>query len=436
MIASGMLRTLRNSYLLTTALFLIGMGVLLLAGCAPHPKESAKGEVVLEFWTLQLLSFKETLEPMMRRYETEHPGIRIKWVDVPFSEGEKRTLTAMMSPTMPDVVNLNPDFSAVLASRKAVLDMNQAVSETDRKAYLPVAWQAASLDNYAFGVPWYLTSGVTLYNEAVLKGAGMTTPPKNFQELEALGQKLASAGGREYAVMPTIAESGNFLKELKKAGIPLYGPDGRAVFADEGAAGQLQFWVDMYKNGWVPAESLTEGHRAAVDRYQAGTLGMLLTGPNFLNIVRENAPKVFEETGVAPQFPAEGAYTDFSTMVLVVPAKSAHPKEAVDFALYMTNAANQLALAQQAPVLPSVTDALKSPYFQQQNSKDLVSRARSISAAQLLKAKEAYHIRPGQHDINEIMNFFVQSALLGKMTPDAAMRQAQREINILLSAND
>ena len=35
----------------------------------------------------------------------------------------RQTLTAMMSPQVPDVVNLNPDFSAVLASRRAVLNM-------------------------------------------------------------------------------------------------------------------------------------------------------------------------------------------------------------------------------------------------------------------------------------------------------------------------
>lgn len=430
-------RPLVSRALLMGALWGVFLLVLvgLTTGCSRSTEPASQGDrpITLTFWTLQLLTFKDTLEPMFRAYEAEHPNVRIRWVDVPFSEGEKRTLTAIMSNTVPDVVNLNPDFSAVLASRRAVLNLNEWVSEEAQSRYLPVAWRAASLGEEAFGIPWYLTSSVSLYNQTLLEEAGFSAPPATYPELRRLGERLAEAR-KGYAVMPTLSESGNFLKELKRVGIPLYNESGQAVFADHGAAQHLQFWIDLYKNGWMPAESVTEGHRAAVDRYQAGTLAMLMTGPNFLNIVQENAPKIFAHTGVAPQFPTEARYADFSTMVLVVPRKSAHPQEAVDFALYMTNAANQMALVRQAPVLPSVTEALQDPYFQEPETQDLIARARGISARQLLAAQDTYQIRPGQHAINEVMNFYVQSALLGKLGAQTAMARAQAEINALVSA--
>lgn len=119
-------------------------------------------------------------------------------------------------------------------------------------------------------------------------------------------------------------------------------------------------------------------------------------------------------------------------MVVVVPVKSAHPKEAVDFAAYITNSANQLALAQAAPVLPSITSALQNPYFSQTGSEDLMAQGRSISAAQLLKSLTAYQIRPNQNAINEIIDHYVQLAMLGKLSPPDALRQAQREINATL----
>ena len=55
---------------------------------------------------------------VIRTYEKEHPNVRIKWVDVPFSEGEKRTLAAVMTDNPPDLINLNPDFSAILAQKE------------------------------------------------------------------------------------------------------------------------------------------------------------------------------------------------------------------------------------------------------------------------------------------------------------------------------
>lgn len=408
------------------------LGLLALSGCGGSHSQKPD-QITLEFWTLQLDTFKSTLEPMFLEYEREHPNVRIKWVDVPFSEGPKRTLTAMMSGHTPDVVNLNPDFSAILANRHALLDMNTAVSKTVRASYLPVAWDAATLIKpgqppLTFGLPWYVTSSVTIYNKALLKKAGYEKPPANFEELPAFAEQI-HRNTKAYGLMPVIAESGNFLKELKKIGVPLYSAQGKAIFATAPAMDHLANFVDMYKKGWVPAEAITESHQAAVGRFQAGTLASLSIGPNFLKIVKENAPKIYRETGVAPQFPESASYKDFSLMVLVVPVKSEHPKEAADFAAFMTNANNQLALSRVAPVLPSVMAALKDPYFQHTSGADLMAEGRAISANQLLKATTAYQIQPNQNAINDIINHYVQLALLGKLSPEDALRRAEKEIN-------
>jgi putative chitobiose transport system substrate-binding protein len=401
-------------------------------GCA-RPAQNQTDRIELAFWTLQLDTFKSTLEPMFLAYEREHPNVRIKWVDIPFSEGPKRTLTAMLSGHAPDVVNLNPDFSAILANRNALINMNQALPERVKASYLPVAWQAATLikpgkEPMAFGVPWYITSSVTIYNQSILRKAGYEKPPVHFTDLSEFAEQVRQKAGA-YGLMPVIAESGNFLKELKKLGIPLYSAQGKAAFAAPPATEALARYVDMYKQGWVPAEAITESHQSAVGRFQAGTLASLSIGPNFLKIVKENAPDIYKVTGVAPQFPQDAGYKDFSLMVLVVPVKSAHPKEAADFAAFITNASNQLALAQAAPVLPSVTSALQDPYFSSTKGDDLMAQGRAISASQLLKATTAYQIQPNQNAINEIINYYVQLAMLGKLSPENALRRAQTEIN-------
>lgn len=412
------------------------LGGMYLSGCTSNQVNDQSGIITLEFWTLQLDTFKDTLEPMFLEYERAHPNVRIHWVDVPFSEGPKRTLTAMMSGHPPDVINLNPDFSAVLANRNALINMQEALPQTVQATYLPVAWQAATLNKpnrkpVTFGLPWYVTSSVTIYNKAILKKAGFTTPPSSFEELPAFSEAVKRTTGA-YGMMPVIAESGNFLKELKKIGIPLYDAQGKAIFASSLAIDQLSHYVDMYQQGWIPAEAITESHQAAVGRFQAGTLASLMIGPNFLKIVKENAPAIYKNTGVSPQFPANAGYKDFSLMVIVVPVKSAHVKEAVDFAAFITNAQNQLALAKAAPVLPSVSSALANPYFLEHEPGDLMAEGRSISAAQLLKATTAYQIQPNQNAINEIVDHFVQLAMLGKLSPADALRQAQQEINATL----
>lgn len=72
-----------------------------------RPKQQ-NNEVV--FWTLQMNDFAPYINGVISDFEKENPDIKIKWVDVPFSEGEKRTLASVLSDNPPDLVNLNPDF--------------------------------------------------------------------------------------------------------------------------------------------------------------------------------------------------------------------------------------------------------------------------------------------------------------------------------------
>lgn len=415
-------------------LLLLAAGVAGLFGACQKPAESVSGKIQLVFWTMQLADFKDTIEPMLKAFEKTHPNVAVKWIDVPGNEIEKRTLTAVLSPNVPDVVNLNPDFSATLATRNALVDMAKSVPAETQKTYLPVAWQAATVVKskhpMTFGLPWYITSKITLYNKAILNKAGYSQPPESYAELGSVSKQLFEKT-HQYALMPILTQSGNFLKELTKINVPLYDANGKAVFATPKAIAQLQFYKDLYQKGLIPAEALTEDHRAAVDRYQSGSLAMLLVGPNFLKIVQENAPGIYKDTAVASQFPKESGFIDFSEMVLVVPSRTKHPKEAVELAAFITNHQNQLALAKAAPVLPSITQSLKDEYFLAGKSTDPMTIGRETSAKQLLDAKIAYQIRPRQGEINEVMNYYVQLALLGKLTSTDALKTAQMKINAL-----
>ena len=119
-------------------------------------------------------------------------------------------------------------------------------------------------------------------------------------------------------------------------------------------------------------------------------------------------------------------------MVLTVPKRSKHPEEAVEFALFMTNKANQLTFCQEAPILPSVLEALKDPYFQKVDKNDVMAMGRSHSARQLLSTQEPYRIRLEQNRINKIVDDYVQLALLGKISAADALKKAQQEINQLI----
>ncbi|MEB3244675.1 MAG: extracellular solute-binding protein [Vampirovibrionales bacterium] len=449
------LKSLFAGFWLTT---LIALGAMHLGGCqsANHEREQAT-PVTLTLWTLQMQPFETLVRKAITDFEHQHPGVRVQWEDLPFAEGKKRALAAVLSPRVPDVINLNPGFAALLAQRGALLDMNTELSAEQQADYVPVVWEAVQLQrrltagrpvgvgvrhaNIAVGLPWYVTTTVTMSNAALLKQAGWQHPPETLAELEQLGHALKPLGYK--ALMPAIAENGAFLKLLRRAGLePVQ--NGCLVWAGlPEVRRQLAFYKRLYDARLIPAESLTAGHRAAVEQYLSGRLALLSSGPNFLGMVKDNAPEVYAQTQVSPAIPMAGynqhAYLDVSAMVLSVPSKSAHPKLAIALARTLAGPEFQLALAKTVPVLPSVKAAYaQAPAFfgltpsatpRVHTVDSAMTAGRWLTAQQLLGAKATNPVLPNEAQLNTAVDYAIQSVLLDRSDIPEALSHAEQRVN-------
>lgn len=409
------------------------IGVLFCSCSSPRSSEPLKPEAItLEFWTLQLNSFADYIEPLIAEYETTHPNVHIKWVDIPFQEAEKRALTVMLSDTVPDVVNLNPNFSALLAQRGTLRDLANDIPPATKKAYLPIAWQTVQLGEHLFGVPWYLTSHVLVANNPLLESVGIKAPPKQLETFFAVANTFHRQEPNAYLFMPSVTQGGNFLRELQLEGLAF--PEIGEPFnlaSSALALKRLGEWSKAYQAGNFPAETLTEGHQAALERYQSGSVALLKAGVSLLQQLETNAPDIYKKSEVFPQFPQDRPGLDIASMILVIPEKSRHPKQALDFALYVTNATNQASFARRVPVLPSHRgsyehlDLLKAP---SQNA-SLFERANYLSAKQLTSAKETVKLHPCQAQLNAFIDVAVQESFLQKKTPEEALRWFDKQAN-------
>lgn len=426
---------MKNLRWVVSAVGLILVLVLLFTGSPKTPEHSKYKEV--EFWTLQLSDFAPYINGVIADYQKLHPDVRIKWIDVPFSEGEKRALAAVMSNDVPDIINMNPSFGSTLASRGVLVDLNKYVSKKDFDKYLPESWGASTLGNLTFGIPWYITSSITMYNADILKKAGLNpdNPPKTYEELGSISRIIRDKTGK-YAFMPNLTEDGQIIKIFNKYNIPIVNKERtKALFNTPEAVKILTFWTDLYNNRLIPPESLTQGHRVSLEQYQAGENAFIFTGANFLKMIKDNAPRVFNVTRVAPQITGSSGKVDFAIMNLVIPVKSKYPREAVDFALFLTNSENQLKFCKLAPILPSSKEAINSDYFKNKDTKDIIDKARSLSALQLNNALKPIPPLENQKDLFEIADYATQQALLKQRTPKQALDQAAKDWDKILKSN-
>lgn len=393
-------------------LFFVFFLLLNFSGCTTK----TDNRIELEFWTLQLNDFTPYIEQKIAIYEKNHPDIKIKWIDIPFSEGEKRTLSAVMSDNVPDLVNLNPSFASTLESKQVLTTINRNLENI----YVQPALNLCRQGKGYYAIPWYVTSSVTIYNKEILKQARYKNPPVNYENIVPFSQKIKQKTGK-YSFMPNLAEDGKMLKILAKQGVDL-----KDFFDSLKTVENYEIFRELYQKNLIPKGSINQTHRDSLEKYMSGDTAFLEAGANFLKTIEQNAPEVYKKTDVASQMNLQNGIIDISLMNLVIPLKSKHPQEAIDFALFMTNDANQLEFCKLAPVLPSSKKALEDDFFAQENT--LIDKGRKISANQLKNAKNSSKIYANQKQINEVVDYATQSILLNKKSIKNALKKAQRDL--------
>ena len=412
------------------------VGVLLtwLVGCGPaqSPTATQPGQAEVEFWTMQLQpQYTDYFNQLIAQFEQQNPAIKVRWVDVPWAGMESKILTAVAANTAPDVVNLNPNFASQLAERGAWLTLDDKIPPEVRQQYLSNIWQASVLNQQTFGVPWYLTTRISIYNQDLLKQAGIEQPPATFQQLMRVAQPVHEKTGK-FVFFATLVpgDSGEVLESLVQEGVSLVDADGKAAFNTPKTREILQNWVDLYKQGSIPKEVLTEGHRYAIDLYQRGDLAMVQSGPEFFKAISKNAPAIASVSVPAAQITGSTGKKNVAVMNLVIPKQSDQPEAALKFALFVTNNQNQLAFAKAANVLPSTAQALQDPYFSQLPANPTpLDQARVVSAQQL---KDAQVLIPAMKNVKQLQKLIyenLQAAMLGQKSVDQAVNDAANAWN-------
>ena len=406
---------------------IILFSLFLLTGCT----KVDDGKTIVTLWTLQMSDFAPYMNQVIKEYESSHENIKINWVDVPFSEGEKRTLAAVLGNTPPDLINLNPDFSALLAQRSAL----EKIPQDKVSGFSSQIIESLKYEGELYSIPWYATSSVTFVNKSLLKKTeiGKTEPavkkvrkwvsayrfklvdmkydkvvneiPLSYTQMNnnAISAKEMSGA---YIYTPNLVENDTMLRILNK-----YGVNSPETINSERAVELLEQFRVLYQKGALPPETIAITHREALEQYMAGKSIFFQAGANFLNILKENSPEVYKSTMVRPQLMGSRGMYDFALMNFVIPVRAKNKAEALDFCLFLTNAENQLELAKLTNVIVTNNQALESSFYN--NYSTLQAQARSISAKQLRKLLPIRQYK-NQKELNLLVNTAVQKILTSK----------------------
>jgi len=410
----------------------LSLAIFLTLGGCRGPQKNPE----LQLWTIQLSpKFDPLIKAMLLDWESKHPGVKVRWTDLPFGSVERKVLAAVFARTAPDVVNLNPLFAANLASKGGLLPLQDRLGPA-KATYLPQILWAGEQQGELYALPWYLTARITLANRQLLQQAGYNKPPRRWEEVPAYAERIKQRTGK-YALFVTVVPDGSaeLLESMVQMGVELVDSRHRARFNSGPGRRAFALWTDLYRRGLLPREVVSQGFQRAIELYQSGELAQVASGAEFLNTIQTNAPRVAAATEPFPPLVGADGAANVAVMNLAVSRQTSRPKEAVDLALFLTNPANQLRFARAARVLPSSQPALKAIEAELALASrsgvkaDLVQRARLLSAQTLSHAKVLVPADPGVKRLQAIIYGQLQRAMLGELSSAAALAAAEKEWN-------
>ena len=367
-----------------------------------HIKINSKKK--LTFWSIQLKPiYEKPILNIIDEFEQNHPDYKVVWVDIPIQEAQKRTLASVLSSNPPDLINLNPDFSILLAQRNVL----HTFEDDDAEQFHPSLVNKLKYKGSIYALPFYATSPVTIYNEEILKDCNIN--PDLINSYDDLYNVSKQTDCKTPIFASSINENDSFAKILNKYDISTLNNEAEK----ENAVEVFNMFNKMYKSNNFPKDILTINHREVVEKYMSEKAAIIVAGSNFINMIKQNAPDIYSKSELKEQLTGKNGNYDIALMNLIIPKKSKNIDLAVEFALLLTNEENQLELSKLTNVIPANKYALEDDYFKVE-SDDLYEKARYLSARQLDKLNNVSFGNQNKKVINEEINSALEEILLNK----------------------
>lgn len=272
--------------------------LLLLAGCA-RPQEG----ITLRFWAMGREA--EVVGELVREFEAENPGIRVEVQNVPWTAAHEKLLTAYAADGLPDICQLGNTWIPEFATLRSLTPLQPYVAGSRGIVpadYFPGIWDTNVVEGQLVGIPWYVDTRLLFYRKDLLRQAGYDHPPRDWAEWARMNAALKQVIGPDrYPVLMPLNEFEPQLSLALQQDDPLLRDhDTRGNFESPGFRRALDFYANMFEQGWAPKMSETQISNVW-DEFFRGFTVFYLSGPWNIREFRERQPPSLEgEWGTAP----------------------------------------------------------------------------------------------------------------------------------------
>ena len=373
-------------------------------------------------------------------FEKENPQIKLKPIySGSYQESITKALTAVKSGEPPVTSILLSTDMFTLIDEDAIVPFDDLIKTPEDQAWLksfyPAFMENSQTGGKTWGIPFQRSTVVLYYNKELFREAGLdpNKPPQNWAEQVSYAQKLTKrdASGNVTTWGIQIPSSGFpywlFQALAIQAGTNLMNSAGTQTYYDRPEVIEgLTYWVDLVNKYKVHPQGIVEWGTTPKDFFEKKVAMMWTTTGNLTN-VRNNAKFDF---GVAmlPAGKQRGSPTGGGNFYLFKKSTPAQRDAAFKFIKWVTTPGRAAQWGIDTGYVAVRPDAWETPAM-----KTYVAGfpAAAVARDQLPYAKAELSTHDNQR-VTKALNDGLQAALTGTKTPEAAMKDAQREAERLL----
>jgi multiple sugar transport system substrate-binding protein len=321
------------------------------------------GKTKLVFW--QFMMDDALAKEVLAGFAKEYPDIEVEVVQLSWSTGFDKIVTAIAAGAAPDVVELGNTWVASFASKNVLLEMHP--EDLAKYKSFPGANCAEYMGKY-YGYPWLLGTRAMFYNVDLMIKAGLDPdrPPKTWSQLLEAVKKVSALPGvygiglpagevyspwQEWFLLAIWGNGGDVVsKDLKKA--VLNSPQNRET---------ALFYQELSKY------ALKSKQKDLGEAFGEGRVGFLVSGAWSIGTLAQSYPNLNYGVCLIPKpDKPEGIHASFlGGEVLAIPSQCKNVDAARKLINYLMRPEVAMIITKHYPgVYPADPKAASDPWFE------------------------------------------------------------------------
>lgn len=327
--------------------------LLLCVASACRPAESG---VTLRFWAFGREG--EVVQELVHGFEREHPGVRVRVQQIPWSAAHEKLLTAIVGRAAPDVAQMGNTWIPEMVTLSALSPIQLGTAASN---YFPGILATNTVHDTLFGLPWYADTRVLFYRKDLLAQAGFDAMPTTWagwrDAMIAIKQR---AGPGKHAILLPLNEWPPLAILGLQAGSVLIDSAGFGQFSEPEFERAFSFVLALYTEG-LAAPVTSSQVSNLYQEFERGTFAMYISGPWNLGEFRRRLPPEMQDAWATAPLPGPDGETSRVSLAggssLVVFRSSEHQVLAQQLIEYLSRPEQQAEFYRLTGDLPARRDA-------------------------------------------------------------------------------